>query len=589
MANVDRPAKRSLTGKHALLPAVQPNGASFTEREPAYNIVAWTFGRGSVIWRIWPAVLLHTLFAALVYLQLKDYLVLSIPNVMLTVLGVVIGFVISYRAVSGYDRYWMGRTCWSDVIKHARTMGRLVWFHVPPRLTPKTTQETDSGRTTRSPEEMIKVMAEKRMALDLVEAFAVATKHHIRGELGIYYEDLYDLVRPLHDHEHTVEQKVAAMTTALPVPSRAHRIASNPVLPQAPSIPLTSLPVQDPVAPSVNAYGTFHISKQASSISLRHQLRRNTSSSSVHRALQLSQQSGGGNVMDRVSGDLIPFAGFFSTIRGWFRRADYESLPSNELRKDPYGPDSSQRKWCGSTQPGKKHRPRIAGEGENLPLEILRCLSEWFSVLEDRNTVPGEGYKSWIYDWTNSVYGRYFISAGKNPHDTFAFRVFCSYQVWYTCWRSPFANIRGLFRFILDTLFGSTSSSYPSNSFRHLAGTPFQAFASPAFIYLGFLAAGEEIEQPFGYDENDLDLDMLCREVIHVDIDNLKKSPCLNAYFQPPQIRQPVRQGSLTLTETTSYLTKDPGDDGDSDSEFELTGRIEDLGSSAGNSTASRA
>ncbi len=52
-----------------------------------------------------------------VYLQLKDYLVLSIPNVMLTVLGarlsifvgallqyvtgVVIGFVISYRAVSG--------------------------------------------------------------------------------------------------------------------------------------------------------------------------------------------------------------------------------------------------------------------------------------------------------------------------------------------------------------------------------------------------------------------------------------------------------------------------------------------------------
>lgn len=49
-------------------------------------------------------------------------------------------------------------------------MGRLVWFHVPPRLTPKTPQETDSGRVNRSPEEMIKVMVEKRMALDLVEA-----------------------------------------------------------------------------------------------------------------------------------------------------------------------------------------------------------------------------------------------------------------------------------------------------------------------------------------------------------------------------------------------------------------------------------
>jgi hypothetical protein len=28
-------------------------------------------------------------------------------------------------------------------------------------------------------------------------------------------------------------------------------------------------------------------------------------------------------------------------------------------------------------------------KGENLPEEVLRCISEWCSVLEDRNTVPG--------------------------------------------------------------------------------------------------------------------------------------------------------------------------------------------------------
>lgn len=33
-----------------------------------------------------------------------------------------------------------------------------------------------------------------------------------------------------------------------------------------------------------------------------------------------------------------------------------------------------------------KLKPQI---GENLPEEVLRCLSEWCSVLEDRNTVPG--------------------------------------------------------------------------------------------------------------------------------------------------------------------------------------------------------
>lgn len=55
--------------------------------------------------------------------------------------------------------------------------------------------------------------------------------------------------------------------------------------------------------------------------------------------------------------------------------------------------------------------------------------------------------------------------------------------------------------------------------------------AIASFIYLGFLAAGEEIEQPFGYDDNDLDLDLFCQDIIHLDIERLKMSPCLNAYL----------------------------------------------------------
>ncbi|KAJ7886464.1 hypothetical protein B0H14DRAFT_3431293 [Mycena olivaceomarginata] len=65
-------------------------------------------------------------------------------------------------------------------------MARLIWYHVPLRL-------------TLPGAEMGNVTAEKRMALNLVDVFAVALKHHLRGELGIYYEDLYNLVRPLHD------------------------------------------------------------------------------------------------------------------------------------------------------------------------------------------------------------------------------------------------------------------------------------------------------------------------------------------------------------------------------------------------------
>lgn len=105
----------------------------------------------------------------------------------------------NYVSAPSYDRYWMGRTCWSDMVRASRGMGRIIWFHVPPRLTPRTPEEISSGTIKRSKEEMMKVMAEKRMALDLIEGFVVAVKHHIRGELGIYYEDLYHLLRPLHE------------------------------------------------------------------------------------------------------------------------------------------------------------------------------------------------------------------------------------------------------------------------------------------------------------------------------------------------------------------------------------------------------
>lgn len=47
-----------------------------------------------------------------------------------------------------------------------------------------------------------------------------------------------------------------------------------------------------------------------------------------------------------------------------------------------------QRYWASSKLESKR-RPRVAGGGENIPLQITRCLSEWYSVLEERGTVPG--------------------------------------------------------------------------------------------------------------------------------------------------------------------------------------------------------
>jgi hypothetical protein len=87
---------------------------------------------------------------------------------MLTVLGVVIGFIISYRASGAYERYWLGRTYWAELVRTTRTMSRLVWFHVPPRLTPRKPEE-EVGCINRPAKEMMQVMEEKMMALDLLE------------------------------------------------------------------------------------------------------------------------------------------------------------------------------------------------------------------------------------------------------------------------------------------------------------------------------------------------------------------------------------------------------------------------------------
>lgn len=74
-----------------------------------------------------------------------------------------------------YDRYWMGRTAWGDVIRNTRTLGRLVWFHVPLCLTVKTPEEARTGQLNRPVSELNKVMTEKRMAMDLIEGCVCLT------------------------------------------------------------------------------------------------------------------------------------------------------------------------------------------------------------------------------------------------------------------------------------------------------------------------------------------------------------------------------------------------------------------------------
>jgi predicted membrane chloride channel (bestrophin family) len=517
MASATQPAKRSFTGNHPLKPAHRYIGEFFVPIVPNHTFISWTFGRGTVIWRLWPAVLLHTAFAAaVVSVSINTKFRLNIPPVLLTVLGVVIGFVISYRASSGYDRYWMGRTYWSDVIRNARGMGRVIWFHVPPRVSPRTPEEIAEGKTQRSKEEMFKVMAEKRMALDLIEGFVVALKHHLRGELGIYYEDLYHLVRPLHAHfknedklyhlghdDHVNQsptQQVTSPTSLHPPPLPrlpGRRASRSPARSSSPYIPIVTA---DPVIPAVNAYGTFDATAPRP-VSRQSMISCSSNSSGPTRPLLPSEMhTTSTGIMSGVSRDLIPFESIFHFIHRILWRSSKLILPI----EDPSGngvPKEINRKSH------EKHRPKVAGGGQNLPLAILRCLSEWVSVLDDRTTMNGNanaGLYTYISNFEDNLTALERVLTTPLP---FVYSVHIRHTVWIYLFFLPFQ--------LIDQFGWST-----------IAGV-----GIASFIYLGFLAAGEEIEQPFGYDENDLDLDSFCQDIIHKDIDQLKGSPCLNSYF----------------------------------------------------------
>ncbi|KAI0314850.1 Bestrophin, RFP-TM, chloride channel-domain-containing protein [Amylostereum chailletii] len=384
MANsTDAHRTRSATGHHDLLPSAESRGAVLTTIVTPQTLLTWTFGRGTVLWRIWPAVLLHTVFATgVTIISLKTKIYLGIPSVMLTVLGVVIGFVISYRASSGYDRYWMGRSSWSDVIRNARTFTRLVWFHVPLRYTPKTSEETTNAQA-RNVEEMKAIMREKRTAVDLTEGFVVALKHHLRGEPGLYYEDLYPLTHPLHKHVDHARQPSGYSSSNPPSTSSA-----------IPAILTT--PLHDPVIPPINSYGSTHTTIRPRS----HVSSRSSSPYSdgeERRPLLPSSFPVPASNFSKASADLVPFA---NMIRSLF--SIYRSRPAEFLDNADGEGGGVQRRWIGETlghplgSSSVKHRPRVACHGDNIPLEIIQHLSNWLSVLEERGTVPGTSLGSMV-------------------------------------------------------------------------------------------------------------------------------------------------------------------------------------------------
>jgi ion channel-forming bestrophin family protein len=117
--------------------------------------------RGSVIPAVFPRTLLCGLFAVLIS-AIHIRIPVNIPALASVVSNVVLGLMLVFRTNTAYERFWEGRKLWGSVTNASRNLARHIWVTIPDR-TPQDRQA-------------------KRAALDLIVAFAVTMKLHLRRE-----------------------------------------------------------------------------------------------------------------------------------------------------------------------------------------------------------------------------------------------------------------------------------------------------------------------------------------------------------------------------------------------------------------------
>jgi len=364
---------------------------------------------------------------------------LTFQPTLLTVLGTVLGFVISYRTTSSFERYNEGRRFWSAIILGSRTFARVVWFHVPD-IMPEVPGQTDSVEERKA-----RALLEKKTVINLVEAFSTSIKHYLRGEEGIFYEDLYHLVKFL---------------------------------------PPYALPAGLPSMVDVNEMsdGT----------------RQSEPNKSTEGRLPLPVTSGprsptSGSLKFRPGDD-----SFLLPARNPPKFAIFDVFPFSLLVRQltQRGKDIKGKKAARARATMREHVV-----SHNIPLEISLYLSSYISALQARKAIDPATTTSLLnalLSLTDSLTGLERILTTPIPFSysihlwvvTVIYCLFLPFQIWNTLhW---------------ITIPGTTAV---------------------AFVFFGFLVAGEEIENPFGYDKNDLNMDYFTHVIIRNELRAVTATP----------------------------------------------------------------
>ncbi|PPQ99416.1 hypothetical protein CVT24_005403 [Panaeolus cyanescens] len=452
----------------------------------------------TALFRCWHLLVFFGAWSTLITVLNEQGHKLRVSNILLTVVGTVLGFIISYRTTSSFERYNEGRRLWSQIIFASRTLARTIWFHVPDDA--PGAGETKENASARS-------LIERKSAINLLEAYAVAVKHYLRGEDGIYYKDLYYLVKFLPAYAlpagmpSVVDLHAAPSNTTYPpsVNSDVEKGISSSIeerITEIPATPTSSQP-NGVISPTSPGKQSIHFASESSPIKRRNEpvagglLPAPATATSPNRPRRLSLSL----IHSNTSGKAMKSPAFKKDKERMILPREDEAYLMDAHMPPKYGvfdifPFSLFIKFFtarGKELKGKKAarlRAKLRNQAisHNLPLELSLYLSSYIASLQQRKIceVPT----------TN------LLLASLNQ---------------------LVDSLTGLERILTTPI--------PFSYSIHLWVVTLLYCLALSFVFFGFLVAGEEIENPFGYDKNDLNLDHFTHNIIRNELRAVTSTP----------------------------------------------------------------
>ncbi|WWC91921.1 uncharacterized protein L201_006873 [Kwoniella dendrophila CBS 6074] len=403
----------------------------------------------TAVLRIWPSlVFMGGWSTMIVVINAKTEAEMTVPSTLLTALGVLLGLTLSYRTSSAYAQYAEGRKLWTQIIQANRTWARMIWIHCPDAI-----QATPPKDEEQRAIEETKAVIEKATLVRMGLAFAVAVKHYLRGEEGILYEDLYDLVK---------------------------------------FIPSLHLPSGIPSSEDANiAIGRLPLGK--------HQ-RSSSSSTNTENPFQGINHSGDSFEMENTK------SSSYQNKRPTLHPArDAPKFRFSEIFPFEYLVSSKQRykaKGRMAMRESMRREKSSGGVGQNVPLEITMFMSSYISLLQKRKTIDVPTVNSLLAALLSLSEALSHLERILTTPIPFSYLAQIWEVTWIYCLVLPFQLYGAGFGWIT-----------------------IPAVVITSYIVLGFAEIGSEIENPFGYDKNDLNLDFFTNNIIKEELSAITARP----------------------------------------------------------------